>query len=451
MSKKKLSVKQLFDTDVKEYSIYANYRAIPNLMDGFKTSQRKVIYGTLKEGNIPETGMKVSQLAAGISKITAYHHGEGSLEGAITLMAQDFAGSNNVNFLLPLGQFGNRQSNTPASSRYIFTRLAPSFRELFKVEDDIILDNNIEDGELIEPKMYFPILPTVLINGAEGMATGHATNILQYSPEDLKEHVLALLDEKKAKALIPWFRGFKGKIERNGAQTIISGKFEKINSTTIKVTELPIGVYLDAYKAHLTSLEETGLIKDWENHSNNESFEFLLTVPRTTGYEDDETLMKLLKLVAKVKENFTVWKASGDKLKCFATAEDLVAEFVVERLKRYEQRRLMQIAALKAEEPIYVERIKFIKHFLDNAKEVTELFRKTKKADVIEHFLKLGYVNAADHVELRLYTLTADAIEALEEKLKKLRDEISYLEGTNAKEMYKLDLKNLDVKKLLKK
>lgn len=69
---RKITVSQFFATSVKDYSVAANVRAIPDLIDGFKPSQRKVIFGTLKKaGSIPETGMKVSQLAASISQCLA--------------------------------------------------------------------------------------------------------------------------------------------------------------------------------------------------------------------------------------------------------------------------------------------------------------------------------------------------------------------------------------------
>ncbi len=443
MTKKILSVKDLFDRDVRSYSVYANYRAIPHVMDGFKTSQRKVIFGTLKQ-SISDTGIKVSQLAAAVGVVAAYHHGEGSLEGAIVGMAQDFAGSNNLNYLEPNGQFGSRLANAPAASRYIYTKLMPSFRKLFMKEDDVILKHLIEDGDEIEPEFYTPILPNVLINGANGMGTGFATNILQYSPLQLRDYVIGKLKNSKTlPALVPWFRGFNGTVERApSGQTIIKGKVEKVSTTVLKVTELPIGSFLDSYKTVLNALEDEGYIKDWEDGSDTKQFCFTLTVPRTTGYAEMDELEKKLKLVSKQTENFTVWLVNG-KVKCFKTAEELVDYFVVERVKLYEDRRIIQIELHKDEHEQLSERARFIKYFIANSQDLTKLARAALESKLLAE----GFPRAADHVELKLYTLTADHVEKLEKKIAEVEAEIKRLESETATSLYLQDLAKLDLKK----
>merc|ERR1719181_668669 len=93
------------------------------MVDGFKPSQRKVMFGVFKK-NL-KSDMKVAQLAGYIAEHSAYHHGEVSLQGTIVGMAQSFVGSNNINLLFPAGQFGTRLQGgkDAASARYIFTRL----------------------------------------------------------------------------------------------------------------------------------------------------------------------------------------------------------------------------------------------------------------------------------------------------------------------------------------
>jgi DNA topoisomerase-2 len=86
-------------------------------------------------------------------------------------MAQDFVGSSNVPLLVPSGQFGTRAQggNDYASPRYIFTRLSPLTRLLFPNEDDAHLKPLEEDGQLVEPKYFLPVIPTLLVNGAQGI------------------------------------------------------------------------------------------------------------------------------------------------------------------------------------------------------------------------------------------------------------------------------------------
>ena len=112
-----------------------------------------------------------------ISENCAYHHGENSLQGAIVGLAQDFVGSNNLNLLLPKGQFGSRLlgGKDSASPRYIFTELNPIVKRLFPEDDMNILNYLEDDGAPIEPEHYMPIIPMLLVNGSTGIATGYHT------------------------------------------------------------------------------------------------------------------------------------------------------------------------------------------------------------------------------------------------------------------------------------
>ena len=195
-------IKDFFSKEVRDYSIYSCMRAIPSGIDGMKTAHRKVLYGMAKE--FPTQEVKVSICAATIQAVTAYHHG--SLEAVVTGMAQNFVGSNNIPLLEGIGQFGSRITSTPAASRYIFAKLSQSAKQLFKPVDDNILEWLDDDGQKIEPKFYLPVLPLVLINGAEGMGTGFSTYIMGYKPDDLKKRTLEILNGSKKKTpLTPWY------------------------------------------------------------------------------------------------------------------------------------------------------------------------------------------------------------------------------------------------------
>ena len=131
-------------------------------------------------------------------------------------MAQDFIGSNNLNFLEPIGQFGSRHlgGKDSASARYIYTKLNPLTRFLFWEQDDKILSYIKEEGMSIEPENYLPIMPTLLINGGEGIGTGWSTSIPPFNPKDIAENIKKLLRGEEMTAMHPWFRGFLGKISQ---------------------------------------------------------------------------------------------------------------------------------------------------------------------------------------------------------------------------------------------
>ncbi|KAJ6897486.1 hypothetical protein NC651_023380 [Populus alba x Populus x berolinensis] len=153
-------------------------RSIPSMVDGLKPGQRKILFCSFKRNFVKEA--KISQFSGYVSEHSAYHHGEQSLAGTIIGMAQDFVGSNNINLLQPNGQFGTRSvgGKDHASARYIYTQLSPITRFLFPKDDDGLLNYLDEDGQTIEPTWYIPIIPTVLVNGCEGIGTGWSTFIL---------------------------------------------------------------------------------------------------------------------------------------------------------------------------------------------------------------------------------------------------------------------------------
>nr|URM62299.1 DNA gyraseDNA topoisomerase IV subunit A [Mimivirus sp.] len=123
-AQKRVSYYDFIHQELISFSVDDNLRSIPNIMDGFKPSQRKVFYGSVEEGIYKEE-IKVSELQGAVSKRTKYHHGEQSLTSTIVNMAQNYVGSNNINLLMPNGQFGTRMSGgkDSASARYIFTQL----------------------------------------------------------------------------------------------------------------------------------------------------------------------------------------------------------------------------------------------------------------------------------------------------------------------------------------
>ena len=159
--------------------------------------------------------IKVAQLSGYVAEHSAYHHGEVSLQQTIVSMAQNFVGSNNINYLLPIGQFGTRiqGGKDSASARYIFTALSPVTRTLYHEADDAVLTYLEDEGQSIEPGYYLPIIPMSLVNGAEGIGTGWSTFIPQHDPRQIIRNIRNLMAEKELEAMHPWYKGFSGTIE----------------------------------------------------------------------------------------------------------------------------------------------------------------------------------------------------------------------------------------------
>ena len=276
-SEKRISYYDFIHKELIAFSVYDTARSIPNLMDGFKPSQRKVYFGSVEE-NIYKEEIKVAQLSGAISKRTAYHHGEQSLNDTIIKMAQNYVGSNNLNLLMPNGQFGSRLcgGQDAASPRYIFTQLDAIGKKIFIEDDFDILEHQMEDGKKIEPTFYAPVIPMILVNGAEGIGTGYSTNIEPCNPRDIYENLKRIIAGEKPKVMTPWYRHFTGTIEKVDKNKYLSrAKYDVINNDTIHISDLPIGVWTDNYKAFLDNLLDQGIAakaqekKDAKNAAKN--------------------------------------------------------------------------------------------------------------------------------------------------------------------------------------
>ena len=426
------NIKELFENDVKSFSIYDCQRSIPSGIDGLKPAMRKIIYGMLKK--FPNQEVKVSIAASGIQEISQYHHG--SLEGTIVNMAQSFIGSNNVPYLEDIGQFGSRISPSAAASRYIFTKLSDSFRKLFMKDDDNILVHQKDDGDVIEPEYYLPIIPTILLNGSDGMGTGFACKVLNYHPTDLIKACEEYTNKGNIKTeLIPWYKGFSGTVEKNGSQTVFTGCYSIESTTTLKITELPVGSFTQKYRDVLNDLEDKNIVKSYVDNSSEEKTEFIVTCPRETLRKTHDELLKTFKLISRDSENFTVWNENF-RLRKFDSAKQLTEWFVDFRLTKYEERRLKLIEISKNVLIKLNERKRFIEFYLANS----SWFSKTTKDDIVSKLKDNNFVNIDDLLSIRLYNLTKDDIQGLVDKISVEEKTLLDLEKTTNKIMYLSDL-----------
>lgn len=250
----KVPFEEFIDAEYSHYSIYDNQRSIPNVIDGLKPSERKILYACFRR-NLT-TDIKVAQLSGYVSENAAYHHGEASLQTTIIAMAQNFVGSNNMELLIPQGQFGSRLNGGKdnASARYIFTRLSPLTNLIFPSQDRPLLNYLEDDGQKIEPKYYVPILPMILINGCKGIGTGWSTDVPSFHPLQVADQLLLKIRgvQDTFQNMLPFFAGFRGSIiQIDTNRYLTKGIYELMSHDTIRITELPIGVWTENYKEFL--------------------------------------------------------------------------------------------------------------------------------------------------------------------------------------------------------
>jgi DNA topoisomerase-2 len=122
-------------------------------------------------------------------------------------------------------------------------------RAIFHPNDDGLLNYLVEDGSSIEPEYFLPVIPMVLVNGADGIGTGWSTQIPNYNPIDIVDNLRRLMRGEEPVRMSPWFRGFKGSIERIEQDKYkISGILEKLDDLTLEITELPIRRWTQDFK-----------------------------------------------------------------------------------------------------------------------------------------------------------------------------------------------------------
>jgi DNA topoisomerase-2 len=353
---KALSVTDFIHRDMANFSAEDIKRSIPHVADGLKPSQRKVIYACLKK-NLT-TDMKVAQLGGYVAEQTAYHHGEASLQGTIVNLAQNFVGANNLNLLEPSGQFGTRLAGgkDAASARYIFTRLAPQTRKIFDPADNAVLTYVMDDGQQVEPECYVPIVPMLLVNGAEGIGTGFSCYVPPYDIAILKHNIECALKQVAMVPMVPHFKGFKGKVTKTKDHTwVLEGVVTKEGSQ-LHVTELPPGKWIQDFKEHLDELVEKGTIIKFENHSTETAPDF-----RIWGADGLEDPIKELGLTKTIHTSNMYLIGPNGAVKKYASPEEILVDYIGMRLDIYKKRKAWLLKQFDSEIGWLSEKARFIR------------------------------------------------------------------------------------------
>lgn len=461
----KVSFKEFIDKELIHFSSADNKRSLPDLVDGFKPSQRKIIYGCFKKG-LYNNEIKVVQLAGYISENCGYHHGEASLQGAITNMAQNFVGSNNINLLLPNGNFGTRflGGKDAASPRYIFTQLSNLIKHIFIDDDKHILNYLEEDGEMVEPEKYYPIIPLVLVNGCEGIGTGYSTNIPSYNPLDIISNIKKYLKYEnidKLDNLTPWYLDFQGKIEQDENDKhkfICSGNLNIIDENTVEITELPVGTWTQDYINFLNGLvEKKDFLLDYDKTNCNNfrinivlkfktsELQKIIKGDASKNISGMDNLKKKLKLVSTIlTSNMHLFK--NNTIIKYNSPNNIIEDYAKFRLDAYQKRKDKCIQIMDNELNILKYRRQFIKDYI--SKKI--IVEKRKKEDIIAKLVELKYPQLAitlgnpvsyDYLtDMKIFSLTEENIDKLEKDYNDKVNELTIYKETSVKDMWTNEL-----------
>ena len=463
-SHKHVTYEDFMTREMKHFSIYDNQRSIANGMDGLKISLRKIMFAAFKKGGL-KTEIKVAQFSGYVSEHSGYHHGEASLNGAIIGMAQNFVGSNNINLFEPNGQYGTRLcgGRDAASERYIFTQLNPITRLIYRAEDDAVLEYLDDDGQLVEPTFYAPIVPMVLVNGTKGIGTGFSTDIMCHNPLQIIDHIGNMLLQKPEAEwgpIEPYYRGFKGTITALGASSSGSGKFlvKGLHSVDaakkqVRVTELPVGYWTEDFKKHLEALIETSAIKDYVDMSTDTVVDFTIMFPATSDFaalttatvDHGTAIEKLLKLYTTESTSNMHLFDSQDQLKKYGSVRDIVRDYYATRLSLYGKRKTHQLAAMTAELLILTNKARYIQELLDGSIDL-----RRKRGDELTAMMRSKGYDTMEGDEQYKYLLKLPMDSVSEENVQKLLKEKGQkesqhaaLQGTSIEQLWLGDLAEL--------
>jgi len=466
---KMVSYEAFINKELIHFSKYDCDRSIPNLMDGLKISLRKILYSAFKKNLTTE--IKVAQFSGYVSEHSGYHHGEASLNAAIVGMAQNFVGSNNINLLMPNGQFGTRLQGgkDSASERYIFTQLNKITRTLFPDADDKILSYLNDDGQLVEPVYYAPIIPMVLVNGSKGIGTGFSTDIMCYNPSQIIQYLKNKLTSSSSDfgvtEFTPYYEGFKGTIQKisEEGKYLFKGKYEKLASDKIRVTELPIGYWTDDFKEYLESLTETvdkngkkinPIVKEYDDMSRDTTVDFIVTLHKGKLAELEAVsldhgcngLEKQLKLFTTNNTTNMHLFDAHDKLKKYEKVQEIINDYSVTRVELYQKRKEYLIGALSQDLMLLSNKSRYITELLEGSVDL----RRKKKEEVVQMLKNKKYetVNQDEEykylVKLPMDSVTEENVARLNKEHADKVAELEYVKTTTTSQMWLKELEMLE-------
>jgi DNA topoisomerase-2 len=451
-----------------QFSAADNIRSLPNVVDGLKPSYRKVLFCALKK--LKNKQLKVAQFAGAVSADSSYHHGEASLMGVIIHLAQDFVGSNNINYLEPKGQFGSRvlAGKDAASPRYIFTQLEKITAAIFNGLDSPLLNYLDDDGQMIEPANYFPVVPMLLINGSDGIGTGYSTFVPPHNPKDVVANLERMMKKQEPKEMKPWFSGSTGEVEMSDTGGSYTGRFERIGDTTIRVTDLPPIGKERATQEYLAFLEKITLenpkdkiytkrwISDYENFSTDYLVRIEVEFPTKKLLDTmirSGDFAKKMKLVQTFRTRNMHAFSPEHKIVKYDTTVDILKAYYPVRLDMYQKRKDYLIKDLERQIAVLSNKSRFLKEV--SAKTIKLVDRRRRKEQIEADLETRNYLKVKESYDyllsMPLWSFTDEKLAELEAQIQKKSDELTFVKSQTPEDLWRTDLNEFkaEYKKML--
>ena len=175
-------------------------RAIPDVRDGLKPVQRRILWSMLQMGIRPNTPYRKSARIVGDTMGRYHPHGDAAIYDTLTRMGQDF--SRMVPFIDPQGNFGSLD-DPPAAARYTECRLSDAAMDMVaELDEDTVDFRPTYDGEGEEPAVLPAALPSIIVNGTSGIAVGMATNMAPHNLREVEQAIRLVMTQRRPKPTV---------------------------------------------------------------------------------------------------------------------------------------------------------------------------------------------------------------------------------------------------------
>lgn len=423
-------------------------RAIPDVRDGLKPVQRRILYSMLNMGIRPGTPFKKCARVVGDTMGNYHPHGDSAIYDALVRMGQDF--SRGICLIAPQGNFGSLD-DPPAAPRYTECRLSePAMTMLQELSEDTVDFKTTYDGESDEP-LYLPsILPNLLVNGVTGIAVGVTTNISPHNLIEVAEAIKIVLKKTNPKPKVeellkvmlgPDFPS-GGTIINDDLKTIYKsgrGSFRLRAKTEIVslpnqkqaiiVTELPYLIGPEKVIAKMKELMLADRLPEVSDIKNLSDRKVGLRIQIECRSNENPAVLrqKLWKLTPLQDQHYVLNSALVNGVPKQLSLYEMCKEYIDHRIIVIQRRTSYQLK--KAKERLHI--VEGLLKALDNIEEVIKIIRGSKTIEDartgLKTKLKLTLIQADSILEMRLRRLTALEKERVEDERKELKLRVSDL------------------------